>query len=321
MIAESLQRALSASGRFVGWLVGAGVVVYALSGIYSVKPAEVAVHQRLGRVLDARVPSGIHYALPWPVDRVDKVPIRAVHRLVIDDFQAGDEPNTAAGLFRMMTQLDPFCVTGDNNIVNVGCAVQYMISDPGAFLFRPATPQPLLRAIACNSMIRCLACMKVDHALTMGNQQIKDFIHTEMNRQLTDLGVGLAVVVVDLQPVRPPRAVQSYFDDVVNAKIDMRKMRNQAEADRNERVSRSRVEATRLLEDARGAEATTIARARGEASRFTKRLSEYVKAPQVTRRRLWLESIRDVLAKAQRKYVIDAGRDGPVAHMRIVTPQ
>jgi membrane protease subunit HflK len=320
MIADSFQRAAHASRRLVGWLVVAGIVVYGLSGIYSVKPNEVAVHQRFGKVLDPRVPSGIHYALPWPVDRVDKVPVRSVQRLAIDDFQPGDDPNTAAGLFRIMTQLESFCVTGDNNVVNIGCAVQYMVSDPAAFLFRPGAPQAIMRAVACNSTLHCLAGMTVDQALTLGSQQIKDFIHQEMNRQLSALGVGLAVVAVDLQPVRPPQAVQSYFDDVVNAKIDKRKLVHQAEANQNERFARARVEATRITQEALAAKVTAVARAQGDASRFLQRLSEYKKTPTVTRRRLWLEFVRDVLGKVQRKYVADGDRGGPTAHMRIVTP-
>ncbi len=320
MIGESLQRALGASRRLVGWIVLAGVVLYGLSGIYSVKPDEVAVHQRFGRIVDARVPSGIHYALPWPIDRVNKVPILKVHRLVIDDFQAGDDPGSAAGLFRMISQLHSFCVTGDNNVVNVGCAVQYMISDPAAFLFHTMAPEAILRAVACNSLIHCLAGMKVDHALTMGNQQIKAYVHSEMNRRLDALGVGLVVAVVDLIPLRPPQEVRSYFDDVVNSKIDKRKMVNQAEADRNERLSRARVEATRVENQALGAKATTIEQARGKASRFVQRLSEYRKAPDVTRRRLWLEFVRDVLGKVRRKYVVEADDRGPAAGVRIVTP-
>jgi len=320
MIEESFRHALGASRRFIRWIVLMGVVAYALSGIYSVKPNEQAVHQQFGRIVNPRVLPGIHYRLPWPIDRVDKVPIRTVHRLEIDDFQPGDDPRTAAGVFRMMTQLDSFCVTGDNNVVNVGCAIQYTISDPAAFMFRPAAPETILRAVACNSMLHCLSGMEVDKALTVSHQQIGDAIHKQTNHRLDELGVGLTVMAVDLLPVRPPQAVKSYFDDVVNAQIDNRKMVNQAEADRNERVSRADVEATRIVEEAKGAKATAVARAEGDASRFTQRLEEYKNSPAITRRRLWLDFAKEVLAKIQRKYVVETDETGPAAHTRIVTP-
>ncbi len=320
MIEESIRHALGASRRFIRWIALMGVVAYALSGIYSVKPNEQAVHQRFGRIVDPRVLPGIHYRLPWPIDRVDKVPIRTVHRLEIDDFQPGDDPRTAAGVFRMMTQLDSFCVTGDNNVVNVGCAIQYTISDPAAFMFRPVAPETILRAVACNSMLHCLSGMEVDKALTVSHPQIADAIYQQTNQRLEELGIGLRVMAVDLLPVRPPGAVKSYFDDVVNAQIDNRKMVNQAEADRNERVARADVEATRIIEEAKGAKATAIARAEGDASRFTQQLEEYRKSPAVTRCRLWLDFAKEVLAKIQRKYVVEADQTGPAAHIRIVTP-
>lgn len=100
MIGQSVRQAVSASRRFAGWILAVGAVTYGLSGIYSVRPEEVAVHQRLGKAIDPKVPSGIHYALPWSIDRIDKVPVRKVHRLLIDDFQVGEDPNTVAWIFR-----------------------------------------------------------------------------------------------------------------------------------------------------------------------------------------------------------------------------
>ncbi len=321
MIHESLQRAMQASRRLLLWIVVLAVGVYAVSGVYSVKNNEVGVQQRFGRVVDPRVPAGIHYALPWPIDRVEKVPVRMIKRLVIDDFMPGDRMDTAAGLFRVMSQLDPFCVTSDNNVVNVGCVIQYQVTDPAAFLFRPIAPETILRAVACNSMVHCLAAMKVDTALTEGSVQIKKHVYEEMNRKLDELGVGLTVVAVDLMPVRPPQAVKSYFDDVVNAKIDRRKAVSQAQADQNERVARARVEAIRSIQQAEAYEATKTEEARGKAARFLQQLAEYRKAPEVTRRRLYLDFTRDVLGKVPRKYVTDADADGPAAHMRLVVPQ
>jgi len=278
------------------------------------------VHLRLGRVVHPGVPSGIHYALPWPIDQVEKVPVRAVQRLVIDDFLAGDQPHTTASAFRAATHLESFCVTGDNNVVNIACAIQYMISDPAASLFRSTAPETLLRAIACNSVIRCLAGMEVDQALTLGSQKIKDSIHHEMNRKLERLGIGLTVVAVDLQPIRPPQAVQSYFDDVVNAKIDYHKAISQAEADRNERLARARVDSIRQVQESQAYKATKIAEARGKASRFLYRLTEYRRAPEVTRERLYLHFVQSTLSKVPRKYVTDADEAGATGHMRIVVP-
>jgi len=321
MIQDSLQHALRAHRRLATRILLLGTGLYLLSGVYSVKNNEVGVCVRFGRVIDRGATSGIHYALPWPIDRVEKVPVRAVQRLAIDDFLAGDTAGTTASVFRAMTQLDSFCVTGDNNVVNVGCAIQYVISDPSAFLFRPTAPETLLRAIACNSMIRCLGAMEVDRALTLGGQRIKESIHTDMNQKLVELGLGLTVVAVDLQPVRPPQPVQTYFDDVVNAKIDGRKAVSQAEADQNERLARARADSARLVQQAEAYRVTKVAEAQGKASRFLSRLIEYRKAPELTRERLYLDLVQSTLSKVPRKVVTDADAAGSIGHMRIVVPR
>ncbi len=318
---DSLAAALGASRRLVVWLVALGVVVYAVSGVYSVKNNEVAVHQRFGKVIEERVPAGIHFALPWPIDRVEKVAIGKAHRLIIDDFLPGDDRDTAAGLFRLMTQLDSFCVTADNNVVNVGCAVWYRVTDPASFLFRAIQPETILRAAACNSMVHCLAAMEVDRALTGGGLLLKEVIQTEMNRKLEALGSGITVVAVDLQPaVRPPQAVQSYFDDVVNAKIDARKAVSQAQADQNERTSRARVDATFTVEQARSYDTTTVDQAKGRAARFEQLLAEYQRSPTLTRRRLYLDFVRDVLADVPRKLVAEVDGSEKAPHMRLMMP-
>ncbi len=321
MIRESLQHALRSSRRALGWALVLAAVVYALSGLYSVENNEVAVHQRFGKVIDPRVPAGIHYALPWPIDRVEKVAVQKVHRLVIDDFQPGDRPGTASSLFRNLTGLDSFCVTGDNNVVNIGCAIQYLVTDPAAYLFRPMAPETLLRAVACNSMIHALSTMEVDRALTLSSQQIKDYIQLEMNRTLEELGTGLSVIAVDLQPVRPPRPVQSYFDDVVNAKIDRSKAVAQAQADQNERLAQARVRAIQMVREAESYRATQVAGATGRAERFAQQLSAYREAPDLTRRRLYLDAMRTVLAKVRSKVVSHADEAGPAAHLRLFAPK
>lgn len=318
---DSLTAAFRSSRRLAVWIVVVGVIVYAVSGIYSVQNNEVAVHQRFGKVVEEHVPSGIHFALPWPIDRVEKVAIGKAHRLIIDDFLPGDDRDTAAGLFRLMTQLDSFCVTADNNVVNVGCAIWYRVIDPASFLFRSIQPETILRATACNSMVHCLAGMEVDRALTGGGLQLKEVIQTEMNRRLEALGSGITVVAVDLQPaVRPPQAVQSYFDDVVNAKIDARKAVSQAQADQNERVSRARVDATFSVEQARSHRSTVVDQAKGRAARFEQLLAEYRRSPTLTRRRLYIDFVREVLAGVPRKLVTESDASGKAPHMRLMMP-
>lgn len=303
------------TGAFAAWLLVAAVLAYCASGIYSINPSQVGVVMRFGRVIDSGVPSGMHYAFPWPIDRIVRVPVRQVKRITIDDFY---EQGELAAAFREATGLSSYLITGDNNIVTVNCVLQYAISDPTRYLFSMKEPERTLRSFACNALIASLSRLSIDDILTIGKSGIQIEVKRELQRQLDEMESGLAVSAVELQEVRPPERVQEYFNDVINSMIDKEKMINNALSYQNEKMPGAKAGADRLIRDAEAYETRIVTRAQGDAERFASIRSEYVRAPEVTRRRLHLEFLNETLPKVQRKTVV--AQPGAQGLVRIVMP-
>jgi membrane protease subunit HflK len=291
------------TARFAAWIAAALVVLELASGLYVIEPSQVGVVLRFGRVVDQSVPPGIHYALPWPIDRVRRVPVRTVMRLEVDDFR---ETSELAMTFGALTGLSAYLLTGDNNIVTLSCVLQYSVRDPAAYLFSLADSRPALRSLACSTLLHAVAARPVDEILTTAKASIQLEVKRELQARLDALSSGLDITFVELKEVRPPGRVQQNFDDVINAL-----------SDQNERIPRAKGEADRRIRDAEAYSRRIVARAEGDAGRFLSRLVEHRKDPALNRRRLYLE-LMDELAPAIDRIVVVGRRDGrPVA--RIVT--
>ena len=317
MLRETSRRVMS----LARWILVILLVVYLLSGIYSISPNEIGVQQRFGKVIDDKVPPGIHYALPWPVDRVTKAPVRIVSSLLIDDFFSALERNSTARAFYNMTGLASYCVTGDNNLVNVQCVIQYTITQPAAFLFRVERPTLMLRSMACNAIIHCLARMPVDEILTRGKQAIGQFVKRELQARLDANETGLGVSFVELREIKPPDRVERFFSDVVKAQIDREKMINEAESYRNEKIPEAQAYAARLLQEAEAYRAETVLRAQGEAERFRRILDRVREGGDSARRTLYLESLRQIMEQLGRRHLVVPGEDGaPPVRLKMMRP-
>jgi membrane protease subunit HflK len=302
------------TARFAAWIAAALVVLELASGLYVIEPSQVGVVLRFGRVVDQSVPPGIHYALPWPIDRVRRVPVRTVMRLEVDDFR---ETSELAMTFGALTGLSAYLLTGDNNIVTLSCVLQYSVRDPAAYLFSLADSRPALRSLACSTLLHAVAARPVDEILTTAKASIQLEVKRELQARLDALSSGLDITFVELKEVRPPGRVQQNFDDVINARIDREKLVHNALSDQNERIPRAKGEADRRIRDAEAYSRRIVARAEGDAGRFLSRLVEHRKDPALNRRRLYLE-LMDELAPAIDRIVVVGRRDGrPVA--RIVT--
>lgn len=308
-----MKKAISGTGVFSLYILLILAVLYLLSGLYSISQSQIGVHQRFCRVVNPNVGPGIHYALPWPIGRVDKVPVKIVRRIVIDDFSSAVERDSIAYSFREMTGLTPCCISGDNNIVNILCTVQYTISKPMDYLFKIENNERLLRNIFCNAMIKCLARLQVDEILTYGKRNIENHLKSEVQQELDELSCGLMVSFVELRDVRPPSGVQSAFDDVINAKIDKRKIVNEAESYRNERIPRAKATANRMVEQARTYKIERILKAQGETQRFLAQLEVYQQKKTTTRKKLYLDFIREIFSRIEKVYIIESkGGKNPV---------
>lgn len=307
---KAVLKPLQSMFRFIRWIITGLFILYFLSGTYSISSNEIGTLQRFGRVIEAKVQPGIHYAFPWPIDRVSKVPIRLVNRMVIDDFYSSGSIGSKAVLFKGMTGLDSYCVTGDNNLVNVKCIIQYTITDPYDYLFRSKDSKILLRNMACNTIIHGLAGMPIDDALTRGKQAVANYIKIELQKRLDDSKSGLSVSFVELKDIKPPDRVEQYFSDVVKAKIDMEKMINNAESYKNEKIPAAKAKATRLIQEAEGYKNEIVLKAEGDTVRFEKLLSECNKKGNSARKMIYIETMKEILEKVENKHIVERNAEG-----------
>jgi membrane protease subunit HflK len=313
--ASTMRWSARLTGRFGVGILLTLLATYLLSGIYSIRSSDVGVLLRFGRVVDPAVPSGIHFAFPWPVDRVIEVPVRNVVRLQVDDFY---EAGLDAATFRSGTGLSSYLLTGDNNIVTVSCVLQYSIQNPEHYLFVIQNNEQMLKSLACSTLIHSLAGMTIDDILTTGKTSIQLYVKRELQRRLDRMNSGVAVSFVELQDVRPPKRVQASFNDVINARIDRDKMVSTAISYRNECIPKAKADADRMIRNAEGYQEAVIARAEGDAQRFEQQLEEYGRARDVTRRRLHLEMLQEILPDLKGKCLIGKGEDGPL--VRLISP-
>jgi len=307
---STMRRSAQRTARFARWILLGLACAYLASGVFSIAPSEVGVLLRWGRVVDTSVPPGIHYAVPWPVDRVIRVPVRTVMKLTVDDFFEASE--VAAG-FRAVTGLSSYLLTGDNNIVTISCVLQYSIKDPAKYLFALADSERTLRSLACNTLIHCLSGLTISDVLTIGKATIRSYVGSELQRRLDELDTGLEVTFVELKDVTPPRQVQENFNDVINAKIDKEKRVNQAISYHNEQIPRAKADSDRAVREAEAYRQRVVARAEGDADRFLNHLAEYRRAESVTRTRLHLDFLDELLPRLRRVWVVDTEDGEPVA--------
>jgi len=312
-----MKNAISSGKKFAFYILIALILLYLASGIYSIGQTQAGVQQRFGRIINPNVKPGIHYALPWPIDKVDRVSVKTVQRMLIDDFSSKLEKNSTSYVFREMTGLTPYCISGDNNIVNMICAIQYIVANPVDYLFKIKTNERLLRDVISNSIIKCLVGLRVDEILTYGKKEIENTLKAEVQKKLDSLSCGLIISFVELRDVRPPVTVQGAFDDVINAKIDRRKLVSQAQSRRNELLPQANATATRIIEKAKTYKLERILAARGETQRFVKQLEAYQKMKKVTKKRLYFEFVKQIFPEIEKVYIMDKEGDKNPAKIKI----
>ena len=319
-ITENIISALRQTGVFTGWILSALFILYLASGIYIIPQNQIGVLQRWGRVVRPSVPPGIHYALPWPVHRVNKVPTKVMHRIPVEDFFDSTDEGSKAALLYNITGLRSYCISGDNNLVNLVCVIQYNIDNPLDYLFKVKENKTVLFEMAAANIIRTLAAMSVDEILTSGKVEMERDIKTSLQSDLDDVGCGLSVSFVEVKDVRPPSYVQDAFEDVINARIDKKKLVNEAESYRNQNIPKAQAEAAAMNEQAKGYKSEVVAKAEGETERFLALLAEYKKAPDVTKQRIFFETIQEILGKVKKKYIVDEERGQSAGQIRLLGP-
>ncbi|MDQ1316315.1 MAG: modulator of FtsH protease HflK, partial [Pseudomonadota bacterium] len=275
---------LPGGGNLVGLLIGALVLVWLASGFYIIDTGQRGIVLRFGKYVETTEP-GPRWHLPWPVESREIVNVDQVRTAEI-----GYRNNVKSKVLR-----ESLMLTDDENIIDLQFAVQYILKDPKAFLFVNRATEDTVLQVAETAMREIVGKNKMDFVLYEGRADIAAGAKELMQRILDRYNTGISISQVTLQNIQPPEQVQAAFDDAVKASQDRERLKNEAEAYFNDVVPRARGVASRLKEEAEGYKLSVIANAEGDAARFVQILTEYQKAPQVTRQRLYLDTMQTVM--------------------------
>jgi membrane protease subunit HflK len=288
-------------------LIIAALLLAALfwSAWFTVQPQETGVVQRFGKVVRTAGP-GLHFKLPFGIETARMVPTA---RVLKEEFGF----RTVASTPGKKTQYDPrgsykdesLMLTGDLNVIDVQWIIQYRIEDPIRFLFHVRETPKTIRDITEAVMRRAVGNRIGSDVLTTGRVEVASEAKTEIQKILSDYKAGVRLVTVELQDVTPPDTVKPAFNEVNESRQDKEQTINKAEERANREIPKARGVAAQSISEAEGYALERVNRAQGEATRFKSILKEYVEAPQVTRRRLYLEAMTGLLADMKRLYIVD----------------
>jgi membrane protease subunit HflK len=288
-------------GGSVGTAVGGGLVfvillivaVWLASGFYIVDEGRRGVVLRLGKYVETTQP-GPRWHIPYPIETVEVVNVSGVRTVEVG--YRGNPKNKQPQEALMLTD--------DENIVDVQFAIQYTLKSPEDFLFANKNPEDNVLQAAETSIREVVGKSKMDFVLSQGRSEVASRVKVLMQQILDRYKTGINVTTVNLQGVGAPEQVQPAFEDVVRAQQDRERFKNEGQAYANDVVPRARGVAARLIEEANGYRQSVVASAQGDASRFRQILAEYEKAPAVTRERIYLETMQQVLT-ATSKVIVD----------------
>lgn len=289
--------------RFEVYLPAAALVLLLLwwgaTGIRIVQPDEVGVVLTFGRY-SSTVGPGLQFIVPWPVQEMHIESTTKIRRVEIG-FRTLDsrQPNVNEKINE-----EALMLTGDENIVYADMIVQYRVNDPYKFLFNVASPAGTVKKAAEAALREVVGKKTIDEILTLERSSIQDSTAVLLNLTLASYDLGLEVVNVQLQDVFPPEKVEPAFKDVASAREDKQKLINQAEGYRNEILPKAEGEAKAMIERANAYKSRVVMDAEGEAARFLSIYETYSKAKEITRARLYIETMEQVLTGAK-KILID----------------
>ena len=296
-------------GRFNIFIVIAAVILawIAFSSAYTVGVDEVGVIQRFGKYVRTTMP-GLHFKLPRGIETLTKVKVKYVYteEFGLRTLRAGVKTEYASGKRYLSESL---MLTGDLNCAIVPWIVQFRIDDPYKFLFKVRNVRITLRDLSESSMRLVVGDRSVNEVISK-RKEIADEVKIELQKTLNDAETGIKLVNVELKKTNVPEPVQSSFNEVNQAVQEKEKLIYQAKEEYNKIIPKAKGEAEQTIKAAEGYALDRVNRAKGDASRFLSLFKEYVKAKDVTRRRLYLESMSVVLPKMGNKYVIDPEQKG-----------
>jgi membrane protease subunit HflK len=285
-----------ATGIGFGLIAGVALLIWMGTGFFIVQEGQQAVITQFGKY-HSSVGAGFNWRLPYPIQRHETVFVTQIRSVDV----GRDNVVPATGL------RESAMLTEDENIVEIKFAVQYRLNDARAFLFESRDPDAAVVKVAETAVREVVGKMKMDAALAEERDQIAPRVRTLMQSILDRYKVGIEVVGINLQQggVRPPEQVQASFDDVLKAGQERERAKNEAQAYANDVVPRARGAASRLTEEAEGYRARIVAQAEGDSQRFRAVLTEYQKAPQVTRERMYTDAMQEIYSNVT-KVLVDS---------------
>jgi membrane protease subunit HflK len=280
-------------GGSIAFIVILVVGVWLASGFYIVEEGRRGVVLRLGKYIETTNP-GPRWHIPYPIESAEVVNVSGVRTVEVG--YRGNPKNKQPQEALMLTD--------DENIVDVQFAIQYTLKGPEDYLFNNRNPDDNVLQAAETAIREIVGKSKMDFVLNQGRSEVASRVKVLMQQILDRYKTGINITTVNLQNVQPPEQVQASFDDAVRAQQDRERFKNEGQAYANSVVPNARGVAARLLEEANGYKQTAIATAQGDASRFRQILAEYEKAPGVTRERLYLEAMQQILSNTS-KVIVD----------------
>ncbi len=277
--------------------------VMAWTTFYTVPSDSVAVVQRFGKYLKV-VPPGLQFKLPLGFDAATIVPVKRQLKQEFG-FKTPGARDPYQGSRSRDGRQETRMVTGDLNAALVEWVVQYRISDPVKFLFKVREPSGTLRHVSESVMREVVGDRTVDEVITIGRQEIETEALTKMQALSTKYAMGISIDQVQLKNINPPRPVQESFNEVNQAQQEKEKLINEARRDYNKVIPLAEGEKDQRVREADGYQLKRINEAEGDAARFCALLAEYSKAPEVTRRRIYIETLQDVLPGIRSKIIVD----------------
>ncbi|MEM6884253.1 MAG: FtsH protease activity modulator HflK [Verrucomicrobiota bacterium] len=285
-------------------LAGLFVLVGLFSSFYTIQAESEGIVTRFGKYTKT-VPSGLHFKIPFGIERVQPVPVKRQLKLEFGFATRGATNPNQYALDPKERPLERNMVSGDLNAATVEWVVQYRISDPISFLFKVRNPEQTFRDISESVMRSVVGDRTVDEVITIGRQEIESEAVIQMRELVERYELGLTIDPVQLKDVNPPQPVQPSFNEVNQAQQEREQLINVANGEYNKVVPRARGEAQQKIEAAQGYALKRVNEAKGDVSRFNAVLAEYVKAPEVTKRRLYLETMEAVIPQLGQKIVVD----------------
>jgi membrane protease subunit HflK len=288
------------SMRWVALVVLA--VILLSTTFYSVATDEVGVVKRLG-AYTRTVPSGLHMKLPFAIEKVHKVRVKHVFK---QEFGfATERPGVRTVYRRGDFSAESLMLTGDLNAAVVEWIVQYRINDPVKYLFRVRGVTETIRDVAETSVRQVVGDRSVTEVLTVGRREVADESQLVMQEILDSYEVGIQIETVNLKDVNPPDPVKPSFNEVNEAKQEKERLINDAWSEYNKAIPAAEGEAERVIRDAEGYALARVNRSQGDAERFTAVWREYSRAKDVTKRRLYLETMSEILPNIPEKFIVD----------------